>query len=528
MSSSDILERYKVLKCVSIPSPLNSEKNTSLPMLSTVASSSSSSNPPKTRHVVTGRRSRRTQSRIQYFGRKRKFSSRFQSTEQQHRQQQQQRTNEVCRRSSSRLASLSIISTESTNHYVDNHNSSTSGGGSDEVKSPRLRNRFNVMQEEKLLTSTSSQPPSPPPSRNTTLTRSGCFFLLRSWLTRSLSMIKTLSSNPRSLFFLKPVNSFKYPRYHEIMHENPMDLSIIQQRLITARIKLNASKQRFLRGQLQCEYTPDDMLNDLKLIMSNAKQCYSVDRENEMLHDDIIWLESWINDVAKPYLSNILNSLISFKSQNIYVNNNRRSYTPCHSTTNNNFKRSLMNNSNRRSRRGRRRNNSIRRSINLSRDEKNAEITGEEFSPSRGIASSSLTTQSGAIRTSSGRVVKPPPRDSSQEFSLSLSDEYDTRSDCSHDKRKRTTIRSHPRRLKTPSCSSSNTLPCRNQLHSSTRRYAKRGRPPRVGVVCSPSESVLPYTSSLEDVSNNTLRRSTRKRRMITSYDGLDEIEDWE
>ncbi|CAH8865749.1 unnamed protein product [Trichobilharzia szidati] len=469
VDSSDILERYKVLKSSSIPSPLNSENNNTHALLSTVASPSSSSlNPPKTRHVTGRRRRRRThQSRIQYFGRKRKFGSRFQSTE------QQQQKNEVCRRSSSRLANLSISGgTESASHYVDNHNSSTtSGGGSDDLKSPTLRNRFNVMQEEKSSASSSLATSPPPPPRNTTLTRSGCFILLRSWITRSLGMIKTLSNNPRSLFFARPINPFKYPQYHEAI-ENPMDLSLIQHRLITARSKLNASKQRFLRGQLQCEYTPNDMLNDLRLIISNAKQCHSVDRENEMLYDDIIWLESWINDVVKPYLSNISNSLLSSKSQNM--------------------------------------------------DEKNA-----EFSPSRGIASSSLTTQSGTIRTSSGRIVKPPPRDSSQEFSLSLSDEYDDRSDCSHDKRKRT-VRSHQQRLKTPSCSSSNTLPCRNQLHSSTRRYAKRGRPPRVGVVCRPTESAVSYTSPLEDVSNNTLRRSTRKRRLITSYDGLEDNEDWE
>ncbi|KAH8873373.1 hypothetical protein KSF78_0008005 [Schistosoma japonicum] len=122
------------------------------------------------------------------------------------------------------------------------------------------------------------------------------------------------------------------------------------------------------------------------------------------------------------------------------------------------------------------------------------------------------------VRTSSGRVVRPPQH-SSQNLSSSFSDDYDQKYDCSYERKK---SRQHRRKLN--SCSSGNSVHSVNKLHS---RYTDR----KCSIAVNQSKSIKVSNSS-EDLSNTSLRRSTRKRKVISGFshfygseEGNDEFE---
>ncbi|CAH8631122.1 unnamed protein product [Schistosoma rodhaini] len=321
-------------------------------------------------------------------------------------------------------------------------------------------------------------------SRKNILTSNNSVTCDSSWISDSLNLIQELFSHRRSFYFRLPIDPLEYPDYHSII-ECPMDLSTIQKKLINIQSSLHPSSlspttKYQIRGRIQQEYHPRDLLFDLNLIVANAK-LYNTDPDTQV-YDDTLWLENWVNDVMTPCLlrftesfdNDDTSSCTKMKLEAIShqeINHDRHSARHSRST----------------------------RSGNTSNDEKSCIINDGTLSLSPPAAASSTT-----VRTSSGRVVRPPPR-GSQDLCSSFS-EGSQKYNCSSEKKQ-----SQQRRKRLISCSSGNNTHSVNKLYS---RHTNRRRRRHTN-----QSTSIRMSNSSEDLSNTSfLRRSARKRKIVSSF----------
>ncbi|CAH8590552.1 unnamed protein product [Heterobilharzia americana] len=444
VTSSDVQKRYTFLN---LPNPLpeSSEKVnfvTATPSLS-----------PRGDYQVVRSRVR---TRTFCTDRRRKLASRCHSSN---------RRSEIRRRKSSRLTHS--LSKHSTEKHLSGSNSSAYGYSYNFKRKMSLREKG-------------------PPKKHNNLSSPSA-----SWVPGTLNLIQELCSHQRSFYFRSPINPVEYPDYHSIV-EHPMDLSTIQKKLINSQSSSQSPTKYHVRSRIQQEYSFSDLLTDLELIVSNAK-LYNTDPDTQVF-DDTLWLENWVNEVMKTHLSTVIESpsLKSLSRPGVLsgrVKSPRFDKSAPSVNCKNLRKRSFPT-----------------KSMNTSGDKK-VEVNSGIISPLSGgnIASSSLA-QSTTVRTSSGRIVKPPPR-SVQDMSFSVSDDYDQKSDCSRVEHKK----SHHSTNRPASCSSKKTMHPVNKLYS---KYAKRKR----SVVKHSQSTKLSNTSS-EELWNTSLRRSTRKRKIVPNFD---------
>ncbi|THD24068.1 hypothetical protein D915_005027 [Fasciola hepatica] len=125
-----------------------------------------------------------------------------------------------------------------------------------------------------------------------------CSFSPSQWVPRCMSLMKQLCSHDRSMFFRESIDTELYPDYKEIVSV-PMDLSTVQKRLrstldaIHPRYRDLRSRASFGHRRRRPTYTcPHSFVRDLYRIVRNSK-LYNDDPET-VVYGDTRWLEDWI------------------------------------------------------------------------------------------------------------------------------------------------------------------------------------------------------------------------------------------
>ncbi|VDP34893.1 unnamed protein product [Schistosoma curassoni] len=314
-----------------------------------------------------------------------------------------------------------------------------------------------------------------------------------SWISDALNLIQELLNHRRSFYFRVPIDPLEYPDYHSII-ERPMDLSTIQKKLINTQSSLHSplsppptTTKYHIRSRIQQEYNPSDLLFDLNLIVTNAK-LYNTDPDTQVF-DDTLWLENWVNDVMTPNLLRFIECFDNYDTSSC-------TKMKLEAISHQDMKHDSHS----------RRRSCSTRSGNTSNDEKSYMIndgTSWLSSPACINTATSSMTSFTTVRTSSGRVVRPPPR-GSQDLCPTFSEDYDQKYNCSFEQKQ-----THQRRRKLTSYSSGNNTHSVNKLYS--RHTNKRRRR-----ITNQSKSIRMSNSS--DLSNASLRRSARKRKIVSSF----------
>ncbi|CAH8609863.1 unnamed protein product [Schistosoma guineensis] len=451
VTCDEVLRRYKLLTSTNIPSA-NLENSGQI----TATTSSNSFNDNLTVE-------KRTRTKICHIDRKEKIVNKCYSSKQRR---------EIHRRRSLRLNQS--LSKRSYGVYFNDDDVSNNS------------NELNIHQRHFQMGRRIS-------TRKKVLTNNSSVTCGSSWISDALNLIQELLNHRRSFYFRVPIDPLEYPDYHSII-ERPMDLSTIQKKLINTQSSLHSllspsttTTKYHIRSRIQQEYNPSDLLFDLNLIVTNAK-LYNTDPDTQVF-DDTLWLENWVNDVMTP---NLLRFIECFDNYDTSSCTKMKLEAISHQDMKHD------NHSRRRS--------CSTRSGNTSNDEKSCIINDgtSSLSPSACIntATSSMTSFT-TVRTSSGRVVRPPPR-GSQDLCRSFSEDYDQKYNCSFEQKQ-----SHQRRKKLTSYSSGNNTHSVNKLYS--RHTNKRRRR-----ITNQSKSIRMSNSS--DLSNASLRRSARKRKIVSSF----------
>ncbi|KAG5448614.1 Bromodomain and WD repeat-containing protein 1 [Clonorchis sinensis] len=239
-----------------------------------------------------------------------------------------------------------------------------------------------------------------------------CAHLLpANWVPTCLNLIKSLTANQHSLFFRNPIDMEEYPDYLSIV-SCPMDLSSIQKRL-SATMSI-VSRLRHLRSVPQGAYRcPHECISDLNLMISNSR-LYNEDPETAVFADTE-WLHKWVSEVFVPHVSTIIGLPNSSLSEGIhevrsFSNDDIPPRTQRRHTAKPRLRQSKL--ACRKLALRKARNTLIRRGASSKRLDNRGYTVDDHPTPDSPYP----------VRTSSGRVVRPPSRNSQTIFFVDCSD----------------------------------------------------------------------------------------------------------
>ncbi|KAF8563541.1 hypothetical protein P879_06014 [Paragonimus westermani] len=245
------------------------------------------------------------------------------------------------------------------------------------------------------------------------------------WVPTCLGLLKTLNANRRSAFFREPIEFRRYPDYSSVV-SCPMDLSTVRKRLDNTLSGSSRMRLALRSGSKDTYRCMHECLADLRTIVSNSK-LYNMDPDTAVF-DDTLWLEDWITHTFLPRLLEILSrSSHSSPFHPLKLDVGDQGFTADEEVDTRSQRNIHLHRKkdSRRTRRMRQSNLACRklalrklRSLSARRKSQTSKGTPE--------TSSSCLMRFAVHRTSSGRLVRPPTRDTNVVSLPSDNDEFDS------------------------------------------------------------------------------------------------------